>query len=247
MRSVWNYILYLIKSINGKKRFNVVNFSSNASTYYTNYYFSRLFRPGFFQYSTYKPDIVFFETHGDRSEIEKSNSKIKILFTGENVHSIVSPTAKAYDDYCLQTVDLALGFDYMQEPNYIRFPLWLQYFFEPVLDMDSIQKKVTEFNTRSFTKNKFCSLVSTHDKTGIREKILGEITRIGEVDCPGRFWHNDDTLRLLFNDDKESYLNQYKFNLCPENDAFHGYVTEKIFQAFWSDCIPIYWGADPFS
>ena len=62
--------------------------------------------------------------------------------------------------------------------------------------------------------------------------------------CAGRFAHNDPTLKTLFNNNKEEYLKQFKFNICPENDTFQGYVTEKIFDALLSDCIPIYWGGD---
>ena len=32
------------------------------------------------------------------------------------------------------------------------------------------------------------------------------------------------------------------FNICPENTNVDGYVTEKLFQAFESGCIPIYNG-----
>ena len=37
-------------------------------------------------------------------------------------------------------------------------------------------------------------------------------------------------------------MNQFKFNLCPENLNADGYVTEKIFDSIRSDCIPLYLG-----
>ena len=39
-------------------------------------------------------------------------------------------------------------------------------------------------------------------------------------------------------------MQDYRFNLCPENSSYPGYVTEKLFHAFYSGAIPIYWG-DP--
>lgn len=54
--------------------------------------------------------------------------------------------------------------------------------------------------------------------------------------------HNDDDLVCKYANDKNSYLRNFKFNLCPENSSNVGYVTEKIFDAIYSGCIPIYWG-----
>jgi hypothetical protein len=47
--------------------------------------------------------------------------------------------------------------------------------------------------------------------------------------------YNDETLLKIFN--------QYKFVLCFENSKTHGYITEKIFNAFLAKTIPIYDGA----
>lgn len=43
--------------------------------------------------------------------------------------------------------------------------------------------------------------------------------------------------------DKIKILSQYKFNLCFENCIYPGYITEKIFDCFFSGTIPIYYGA----
>lgn len=43
--------------------------------------------------------------------------------------------------------------------------------------------------------------------------------------------------------DKRQLLSQYQFALCFENCVYPGYVTEKIFDCFFSGCIPIYLGA----
>jgi hypothetical protein len=39
-------------------------------------------------------------------------------------------------------------------------------------------------------------------------------------------------------------LEQYRFNLCPENSNASGYCTEKIFEAIYAGCIPVYYGAN---
>ena len=42
---------------------------------------------------------------------------------------------------------------------------------------------------------------------------------------------------------KHDVYSRYEFALCFENMAMLGYITEKIFDALFSGCIPIYWGA----
>jgi hypothetical protein len=42
---------------------------------------------------------------------------------------------------------------------------------------------------------------------------------------------------------KNKFMRNYKFAMAYENAAFPGYVTEKIFDAFFAGCVPIYVGA----
>ncbi len=43
---------------------------------------------------------------------------------------------------------------------------------------------------------------------------------------------------------KSAIMKQYKFAICYENARdIPGYITEKIFDCFFSGCIPVYWGA----
>jgi hypothetical protein len=43
---------------------------------------------------------------------------------------------------------------------------------------------------------------------------------------------------------KSTILKQYKFSICYENARdIPGYITEKIFDCFFSGCVPVYWGA----
>lgn len=43
---------------------------------------------------------------------------------------------------------------------------------------------------------------------------------------------------------KRAILQQYKFSICYENSIFPGYLTEKIFDALFAGCVPVYLG-DP--
>jgi predicted PolB exonuclease-like 3'-5' exonuclease len=135
-----------------------------------------------------------------------------------------------------------MGFDYMDNSNYICLPLWLLYFFTPLDTKDTIQRKLSEFNT-VYKKTKFCALLARHDRLyNLRTNIYNLASKIGHVDCPGKLLHNDESLYKEFNNDKRLYLRQYYFNICPENSNSPGYVTEKLFEALYSGCIPIYNG-----
>ena len=41
---------------------------------------------------------------------------------------------------------------------------------------------------------------------------------------------------------KRTFLQNYIYNICPENTYHSGYASEKIFDACISGCIPIYFG-----
>jgi hypothetical protein len=42
---------------------------------------------------------------------------------------------------------------------------------------------------------------------------------------------------------KLAWLPKYKFNICFENSSYPGYVTEKLYEAYIGNTIPIYWGS----
>jgi hypothetical protein len=44
-------------------------------------------------------------------------------------------------------------------------------------------------------------------------------------------------------EDKNEVISKYRFNICFENVAYPGYITEKIFDAFLAKTIPVYYGA----
>ena len=45
-------------------------------------------------------------------------------------------------------------------------------------------------------------------------------------------------------DSKSAVMRKYRFSICYENARdIPGYITEKIFDCFFSGCVPVYWGA----
>ena len=144
-------------------------------------------------------------------------------------------------------INLSLGFDELDHPEYMRFPFWVMWtVFRATATFDEIKASVKWMNSpdnNSYTNRKFLAYLCSHDDSG-RRKMYENFSTIGRVDCDGKLFHNNDELKTVFNDDKLAYLRQYRFNLTPENSNYKGYVTEKLFEAISAGCIPIYHGSD---
>ncbi len=188
-------------------------------------------------------NIAFFSVFGNKLAMRLDGSPIKIFYTGENVSQIAYAL---YRDHALEeNIDLSLGFEPLDHPKYIRFPLWLLYMIPPESSADDIRefcKKMNKCNNDS--RFHFASLIARHDENGIRSQILDQLLSIDYVHSAGSFRNNTSLLHTTFENNKAKFLKQFKFNICPENSDKRGYVTEKLFEAINAGCIPIYWGAE---
>ena len=246
-----NYANYKDK-LKGRKTFFVRNdWAVNEREFKYNYFYNfikKYYIPDLA--ISYNPDIEFFAPNGKRYFLEKSKAKIKIFYTGECVSkNAINKVWKEYSDNCVNDVDLSLGFDRLDEnkyKNYVRFPIWINYNFGAILEENFTKDKIKEtidcINGAKSKKNKFASLVASHDAPKIRTEIFNKVSKIGEVKCAGKLLHNDDTLKNNFGNNKIEYLRDFKFNICPENTISDGYITEKLFDSFSAGCIPIYSG-----
>lgn len=204
-----------------------------------------------------KACFVFFSSLGNINLLRLdtlahpfSHNRKHLYFNGENNHH---PNFAPYLHNLLdhRSIDLSLGFDYTDDPRYLRFPLWLLEMFPPqstVNDIKRICDQLSHQQWDSTARSRFCALVSGNrgpDDPGAqrRTRLVESLNAIASVDCAGKLLHNTDELKTRFNDNKAEFLKQYKFYICPENASVEGYVTEKVFHAIGSGCIPIYWGA----
>ena len=168
---------------------------------------------------------------------------INIFFTAENVHY---KAFGKYSDNALSFADLSLGFDLMDHPRYLRFPLWITYLFPPEASFETVNEIVNSYKYSNgvFDRPIQFSLIASHNYRGkMRKKIVNFIeTNFGHVECAGKFMNNTNKLKVDYKDNKLAYLKHVVFNVCPENTNTKGYTTEKIFEAIQCGCIPIYWG-----
>lgn len=188
--------------------------------------------------------VAIFSVFGPRSIISKVNSDMKIFYSAENLERFPS-----YLGYCLDepSIDLAMGFDYLINDRYIRFPLWMDYMFPAESTVDDIRRLCAQIRYPEIgDREKFCCMVASNSADGLRDEMLDTISNISKVDSAGKYRHNDNTLQTECGDDKCKYLRRYIFNICPENSSVKGYVSEKLFEAFREGCIPIYWGSEGY-
>lgn len=205
-----------------------------------------------------KARFVFFSSLGNLNLLRLDTllhpcprNRKRIYFNGENNHhQNFAPYLHNLLDH--NAIDISLGFDYTDNPRYLRFPLWLLEMFPANATADDIKAicdRLSHQQWDAVTRTRFCALVSGNrgpDDPGAqrRTRIVESLNTIASVDCAGRLLHNTDELKDRFNDNKAEFLKQYKFYICPENASVEGYVTEKVFHAIGSGCIPIYWGSN---
>ena len=167
----------------------------------------------------------------------------KVFYTGEDVEHPGTQLALYYGDYCLDHTDLSLGFGQVQHARYLRFPYWILTTFSPEDDAAAIRERIKQINESHFEKSRECVLINKHDPAGTRELVYNGVKDILDVKLAGQWRNNTRELWDDFGNDKEAYLRTFKFNICAENNNTKDYVTEKIFDAFMADCIPLYYGA----
>lgn len=81
---------------------------------------------------------------------------------------------------------------------------------------------------------KYASIFYNNDLP-FRRRIIALMSEHGKVDEFGK-------ANGKYLDDRQNLFGQYRFVLCPENDFYPGYVTEKIMHAYAMGAIPVYWG-----
>ena len=167
----------------------------------------------------------------------------KVFFTGEDVEHPFTKLNLYFGDYALDYVDLGMGFGHVKNKKYLRFPYWITTTFDPCDSDDDIRAKIDKINNTRYAKSGECVLINKHDPSGTRELVYNGIKDVLDVKLAGKWKNNTTDLWDKFGNNKFEYLKTFKFNICAENDNTEYYVTEKLFDAFMSDCIPLYYGA----
>lgn len=182
------------------------------------------------------PDLVISLYHPmvgspHYADISKVDCK-KIAFTGES-YDIVSTTPGC---------DAYIGFDQEQDmPKGVmalRFPLYAIY-HQDYLDRygcgsyEELREKFQKDKTQKV------SAVVSNPSNGLRVSLIQYLVQNGLCDSGGRVCNNIGEVS-----DKLEFTSKYAVALAFENLPRKSYITEKIYEAFIVNSVPIYWGAD---
>ncbi len=166
------------------------------------------------------PDFVLCSCFGKEY---KKYSCPRIFYSGENL----TPDFNVYD--------YAIGFDYLNFSNrYLRVPIY--YFLSKLRHKPDVPKNPQnrEFCSFLYSNGVYC------DK--IRIDFFNKLSKYKKINSSGSLLNNTG-IKVK---DKISYLNNFKFTIAFENSSNEGYITEKIYDAFISRTVPVYWG-DPLA
>lgn len=163
-----------------------------------------------------------------------ADNVVNFLFVGENQPGIMSTNHPAYPHF-----DAILTFFY-DTPKSIRLPLWMIYwnFYSDGLFECPNDDDVTVRENRAI-------IIVSHDSTGLRNKYCEKVLHTHDIPVDSTLSsisHSKHIVPQKGRQFKNELIRKYKYNICPENSFAHGYITEKIFEAFANGCIPIYWG-----
>lgn len=196
-------------------------------------YFTKLLSEKYHVQISEKPDILFYSCFG--SNHFKYNC-IRIFYTGENVRPDFTGC------------DYAMTFDHIDHHRHFRVPYYSFYITnknkvtgtsKTLEELTSLRRK-DELEAIWKSKSKFCCMVVSNGNSKKRLNFFKKLSTIKQVDSGGRIYNNVGGPVK----DKINFIKDYKFVLSFENASYPGYVTEKIIEPFFADCIPVYWG-DP--
>jgi len=189
-------------------------------------------------------DVLFSSVYGIK---QPECGKVKIFYNGESkqryaFYSNVDRILKEYDYY--------VGFDVPTNKRMFRLPYWMTMFD---FNDDSIFSKMMkgDFKINLNDKTKNCTMIATTDFNLLRSSVVARLFEADvQVHCPSKLCKNtsmpvgrEGERGVHFFYGKLNYLRSFKVELCFENTNEYGYITEKLFGALMTGCIPVYWGS----
>lgn len=190
--------------------------------------FTRILRKAYDIEICDRPDLLIFTEGGHLNRLYTCK---KVFWTGESIQPDWSRT------------DYALTCHYLDDPRHLRMPYYVWGAEATPADLVKSDEEVARIMAE---KSKFCSFMvgnSNPRRTGPRIAFFDKLSARQRVDSGGSFRNNIGRSIPRGGRPKYQFNLPYKFNLCWENKSLPGYTTEKIVEAMWARCIPIYWGS----
>jgi hypothetical protein len=177
-----------------------------------------------------KPDVVFYSDTGG-SHLHRLYHCKRIFWTGESTEP----------DFTV--CDYAMTPRQIDHPRHCRLPY---YVVGCECNAEDIIKQPGEAEAVLAQNRHGCSVVISNAgrRAQYRKDFFLKLRERIPVHSGGRSFNNIGGPLPPGGKPKHEFLSRTRFNLCFENKSLPGYVTEKLVEAMWARCIPIYWG-DP--
>lgn len=173
------------------------------------------------------PDLLIYSDKGHTHKIYTCH---KLFWTGESIRPDFSQC------------DYALTQFFIDDPRNERLPLYVMFANG---DPTALQRDPAEGPRLACERQKFCAFLARNGnprRTRRRLEMFHRLSAYRTVDAGGTVLNNIGGPISLGTEAKRAFLSAYRFNLCFENQAFAGYSTEKLSEAYQAGCVPLYWG-----
>jgi hypothetical protein len=190
-------------------------------------WFTRILRRDFTVEINDKPDLLIFQEGGHLNRLYTCR---KLFWTGESI----------LPDW--KRTDYALSCHYIDDPRNLRFPY---YVWGSEATAGDLIKRPGEASSGAVERQHFCSAVisnANRRRTTNRVEFFKKLHARKPLLSGGRFMNNIGEPLPIGGRPKLAFNQSCKFHLCFENKELPGYTTEKLVDAMWARCIPIYWG-----
>jgi hypothetical protein len=170
----------------------------------------------------------------------RKNTPLKLFQSAENIrHDIHQP-------------DYSVSFDLNIESNkHFRLPYWME-----MIDWShegihgnqnprygqllTIERLMQPLGNTFLERKRAAAFLSSHMREP-RNTLFNAVNSVLPVNGFGPHFNKDIKSHHHSGIVKEVLLQDFAFNLCPENAMYPGYYTEKIPEAFFAKCLPITW------
>jgi len=187
-----------------------------------------------------RPLAVSIQKNINLNKINPPTSAVTLFHTQENVrHDFIKS-------------DFAISFDLaVNSPTHFRLPYWMEMIdwshegLKGNLNLRygqllSLKKLKSPLGDRYLKRKRAGALLSSHLREP-RASIFHEINKLIPVEGIGANFNKNIKDHHSSGFLKRDVLNEFAFNICPENGLYPGYYTEKIPEAFDAGCLPISW------
>lgn len=203
-----------------------LDFADFSGTNKADNWFTRILAQDFEIEISDRPDLLIFQDGGHLNRLYTCK---KLFWTGESI----------FPDW--RRTDYAMTCHYIDDPRHLRFPF---YVWGSMATARDLVKGPEEPDIVIAQQREFCSTVISNanlKRAAERVRFFQKLSGRKTVASGGRFMNNVGVLPPGGHG-KLAFIRGYKFNLCYENKSLPGYTTEKLTDAMWARCIPIYWG-----